>query len=175
MKGKIIIPTQNKNYNLVSCIVSFIIGIVLVTNSNSIVTIAFQLIGAIILLYGIYNLIQFFNIRKQFKTEDNNALMSGIISITIGLLIILLAGVLEIGLRYIIGLFLIINGVSKLNIALILKKENNKNFITSLIVSIILIIFGLHTIFVANAALIIIGILLILSAVFDLIKYVSKK
>lgn len=175
MKGKIIVPNQTQNYNWISILASFIIGIILVTNSNGIVTIAFQIIGAFIALFGIFRLIQFFNIKKQFKTEDNNALISGIIGITIGLLIILLAGVIEVGLRYVLGLFLILNGLNKLGFALTYKNTNKKMYITSITESIILILFGLYTIFFANAALIIIGILLILSAIIDVFSIITNK
>ena len=79
MKGKIIIPKNAKNSNLLSIIISLILGIILITNSNSIVTIAFQIIGVIISIFGIYRFITYFNIKKQFKTEDTNTLISGII------------------------------------------------------------------------------------------------
>ena len=174
MKGKIIVPNQSKNYNWISALTSFVIGIVLVTNSNQIVTFAFQIIGALIAIFGIFRLIRFFNIKKQFKTEDNNALISGIISITIGLLIILLASVIEIGLRYVIGIFLLLNGINKLGFALA-RKDNKKLYITTLLESILLILFGLYTIFFANAALIIIGVLLIASATIDLFSLVINK
>lgn len=176
MKGKIIIPNQSKNYRLVSIFISFIIGIILITNSNSIVTITFQIIGTLITLFGLYRLIQFFNLKKQFKTEDNNALVSGIIAITVGLLIVLLASAIEIGLRYILGIFLILRGINKLNFILTFKNsKHNTFFISGLIESIILIILGIYTILFANAALIIVGILLIISAIMDIISYVAQK
>lgn len=170
MKGKIIIPNNPKSKNWISIIISLILGIILITNSNRIVTITFQIIGAIISIFGIYRLITYFNIKKQFKTDDHNALMSGILSITIGLLIVTLAGILEIGLRYILGLFIIINAINKLSLSLSYKNTIKKFFYSNLIESIILLIIGLYTIFYANAALVFIGIILILSATFDFFK-----
>ena len=102
--------------------------------------------------------------------DDNNALMAGISSITIGLLIIILAGVLEIGLRYILGLILIIHAINKLNLALLAQNSNKNRFISNLITSIIFLIIGLYTIFFANAALIFIGIVLIISSLLDLLS-----
>ena len=99
MKGKIIIPNQTKNTKVIASLITLVLGIILVTNSNQIVTITFQIIGGFIILFGIYHFLKYFKIKKQFKMDDNNALMAGISSITIGLLIIILAGVLEIGLR----------------------------------------------------------------------------
>lgn len=175
MKGKIIIPKNAKNSNLLSIIISLILGIILITNSNSIVTIAFQIIGVIISIFGIYRFITYFNIKKQFKTEDTNALISGIISIAIGLLTIFLASVLEIGLRYILGFFILLSGINKLNLALTFMNTNKNFFYTNLIESLVLLLIGLYTIFFANAALVFIGFVLILSAIFDFFKYFTQK
>ncbi|MCI8466713.1 MAG: hypothetical protein HFI08_00750 [Bacilli bacterium] len=170
MKGKIIIPNQTKNTKVIASLITLVLGIILVTNSNQIVTITFQIIGGFIILFGIYHFLKYFKIKKQFKMDDNNALMAGISSITIGLLIIILAGVLEIGLRYILGLILIIHAINKLNLALLAQNSNKNRFISNLITSIIFLIIGLYTIFFANAALIFIGIVLIISSLLDLLS-----
>jgi len=175
MKGQIIKPQKEKNYNLLTSIIFLILGIVLVTNSNQIVTVAFQIIGIGIVLFGLYKTFQYLNLKKQFKTEDNEALMAGIMGITIGLLTILLASILEVGLRYILGIYLLINGINKINIALEFKMINKKLFITYLIEGIIIILLGLYTIFFANAALMIVGILLIISSILDFITNFQAK
>jgi len=170
MKGKIIIPNQTKNTKVIASLITLVLGIILVTNSNQIVTITFQIIGGFIILFGIHHFLKYFKIKKQFKMDDNNALMAGISSITIGLLIIILAGVLEIGLRYILGLILIVHAFNKLNLPLLAQNSNKNRFISNLITSIIFLIIGLYTIFFANAALIFIGIVLIISSLLDLLS-----
>ncbi len=170
MKGKIIIPNQTKNTKVIASLITLVLGIILVTNSNQIVTITFQIIGGFIILFGIHHFLKYFKIKKQFKMDDNNALMAGISSITIGLLIIILAGVLEIGLRYILGLILIVHAFNKLNLALLAQNSNKNRFISNLITSIFFLIIGLYTIFFANAALIFIGIVLIISSLLDLLS-----
>ncbi len=168
MVGKIIKPNDKKKKGIIESIILLILGIVLVTNSNQIVTVIFQIIGICFILYGIYKLYHYIMLKKQFKTEDSDTLISSIISIAIGLLIILLASVLEIGLRYIIGFYLILNGISKMIMYLHIKSPKSKIFYTNISISIVYILLGLYTIFIANAAFVIVGILLIVSSIIDL-------
>lgn len=175
MKGKIITPNkENKSKNILSILITLILGIILVTNSNKIVIITFQLIGTIILLFGIYKIIGYFKLRKQFQVEDTATLLSGILGITIGLLTIFLSSAIEISLRYLLGFFLILNGISKLTTSLTWKGKSPL-FFSLLIEGIILLIFGLYSIFFQNAALMIIGILLIVSSLIDFITYLQLK
>ena len=113
-------------------------------------------------------------LKKQFKIEKIDSLITSIISIAIGLIIILLASVLEIGLRYIIGFYLILNGFSKIMISLHIKELSSKRFYSKLFVSILYILLGLYTIFIANAALMIVGILLTFSSCIDIITFLKK-
>lgn len=166
---------QKSTKGLIESIILLILGIVLVTNSNSIVTITFQIIGALTIVIGIYRIMRYMNLKKQFKTEDTESLTSGIIIIAVGLLIILLASILEVGLRYIIGIYLIWSGINKTIIASTLKNYDQKLFTIRMITGIIYITLGLYTILIANAALIIIGILLIISSLFDIIACLKNK
>lgn len=175
MKGKIIKPEQKKKKNWISSVILLILGIVLITNSNSFITIILQIIGAIITLFGGYRLLEYFKIKKQFKMDDNMALMSGIISITVGLLTILLAGVIEIGLRYLLGFFLLLNGINKIIFSFELKETYKTLFITNLTEAVVIIILGLYTIFFQNAALMIIGIFLIISSIIDFFSLLKTK
>lgn len=175
MKTVLITPKEKQKKGLIESIILLVLGIILVTNSNSIVTMAFQIIGILIILFGIYRILGYFKLKKQFNQIDSEALISGILIITTGIIILLLASILEVGLRYIIGIYLLGNGISKLLIATHLKEISKQLFITRMITGIIYIILGLYTILIANAALVIIGILLIISSSFDIITYFQKK
>ena len=63
MKGKIIIPNQTKNTKVIASLITLVLGIILVTNSNQIVTITFQIIGGFIILFGIYHFLKYFKIK----------------------------------------------------------------------------------------------------------------
>ncbi len=175
MNTKLIKPNNKQKKGLFESIILLILGIILITNSNSIVTITFQIIGALIITFGIFHIIKYINLKKQLKIEDSNSLMNGIISISIGLIIVLLASILEVGLRYILGFYLIANGINKILIAKSFHQEQNKLFRSNLINGSIFILLGLYTILIANAALVIIGVLLIISSLYDIINYLTNK
>lgn len=171
MEGKIIKPKKAKKANLIESVILFIIGIILVSNSNQIIILGFQVIGICILLYGLHKLFRYINLKKQFKVEDTELLIKSICSITIGFLVVVLASVLETGLRFILGIYLIFTGFAK-----IMSLQNGSyTSKTTLISGILFLLLGLYTIFVANVALIIIGILLIASSMFDFINYLNSQ
>ena len=158
----------NRNKKFISPILMGIVGLIFLTNSNTIIIYACYILGAIIAGFGIYNIIKYVQIKKELKIEDSIKLNYGIVSITIGLLIIVLAGIIETFLNIIIGAWLITTGVTKLigisNLYNYDKKTANLNIIEAVIV----IAMGLYTIFFQNIVLTIVGIWMIISAAIDL-------
>ena len=158
----------NKNKKLISPILMGIVGFIFLTNSNTIIIYACYILGAIIAGFGIYNIIKYIQLKNQLKIEDSVKLNTGIISIAIGLLVILLSSVIETFLNIIIGAWLIITGVTKLigisELYSIDKKTANLNIIEAIIV----IAMGLYSIFFQNIVLTIIGIWMIIGAGIDL-------
>lgn len=158
----------NKNKKFISPILMGIVGFIFLTNSNTIIIYACYILGAIIAGFGIYNIIKYIQLKNQLKIEDSVKLNTGIISIAIGLLVILLSSVIETFLNIIIGTWLIITGVTKLigisELYSVDKKTANLNIIEAIIV----IAMGLYSIFFQNIVLTIIGIWMIIGAGIDL-------
>lgn len=158
----------NKNKKFISPVLMAIVGFIFLTNSNTIIIYACYILGAIIAGFGIYNIIKYIQLKNQLKIEDSVKLNTGIISIAIGLLIILLSSVIETFLNIIIGAWLIITGVTKLigisELYSVDKKTANLNIIEAIIV----IAMGLYSIFFQNIVLTIIGIWMIIGAGIDL-------
>ena len=158
----------NKNKKFISPVLMGIVGFIFLTNSNAIIIYACYILGAIIAGFGIYNVIKYIQLKNQLKIEDSVKLNTGIISIAIGLLVILLSSVIETFLNIIIGAWLIITGVTKLigisELYSVDKKTANLNIIEAIIV----IAMGLYSIFFQNIVLTIIGIWMIIGAGIDL-------
>lgn len=158
----------NKNKKFISPVLMGIVGFIFLTNSNTIIIYACYILGAIIAGFGIYNIIKYIQLKNQLKIEDSVKLNTGIISIAIGLLVILLSSVIETFLNIIIGAWLIITGVTKLigisELYSVDKKTANLNIIEAIIV----IAMGLYSIFFQNIVLTIIGMWMIIGAGIDL-------
>ena len=95
-------------------------------------------------------------------------------SLVFGLLIIVLSQVLINAINVVTGMWLIFIGISKLNVALSICSIKEKDFIVSLISSILIIGLGLYTIMSQNVVLTIIGILLIIYSAIDIINYIVR-
>ena len=109
--------------------------------------------------------------RNQFHTDDSGLMMSGVLSITIGLLTVILASFLTNAISIITGIWLIFSGISKLSTLNIYKNSNSKYYVAQLIIAVLFVLFGLYSIFADNAVLMILGILLIIYSIGDMINY----
>ena len=155
---------EEKNYKLLGSIILLIVGIILLTNSNQAVICVCYCIGALIGIFGIYHFIQYYKMKKEFNVENNFNLISGVVSIFIGIILIILASAIEAFLRFIIGIILIINGIKKIKDSI-----DFQSYIT-LTIGIVEVAIGLYTILAENIIIAIVGFLLIVSSMIDIIK-----
>ena len=173
------VTVVDKNYkgqdsSLVYSIILLVLGIFLTLNANGVLNIVFDILGALVMIYGVYKLVMAFKLKKDFKTVNNSLMSSSIMSLIFGLLIIVLSQVLINAINVVTGIWLIFTGISKLNVALSIGSIKEKDFIVSLISSILIIGLGLYTIMSQNVVLTIIGILLIIYSVIDIINYIVR-
>ncbi len=160
---------EEEKLKILGPILMLVLGIILLTNSSQAVIVVFYCIGAVFILVGVYNLIKYYQMKKDLNIEDNNKLVLGSTAIFIGILVLLLSGAIETFLRFIVGIILIYNGLKNTIVSL-----NFKNYFT-MIIGIVLIGMGLYTIFAENIIFQIIGVLLIISSVVDFIGLLSTK
>lgn len=163
------IDDNKKNYELISIIAMFIIGLILLTNSSKAVIIVCYCIGALITTFGAYNLFKYYRLKKELNIESNGILVLGVTTIFLGIITIILASAIETFLRFIIGITLIVSGIKKIKSSIDIR---NYLYLTT---GIILVAIGLYTILAENIIFAIVGLLLIISSVLDLIKYFTKK
>ena len=98
---------------------------------------------------------------KQLAQYKKINLSVAIVSIIAGLLLIILAESIELGIRYIVGFFLIFLGITR-----VLNQISYGNYMNFTFLSnIILIILGIFSIFVSNIILVIAGWILIANAI----------
>ena len=173
------VTVVDKNYkgqdsSLVYSIILLILGIFLTLNANGVLNIVFDILGSLVMIYVVYNLVMSLKLKKYFKAINNSLMSSSIMSLIFGLLIIILSQVLINAINVVTGIWLIFTGISKLNVALSIGSIKEKDFIVSLISSILIIGLGLYTIMSQNVVLTIIGILLIIYSVIDIINYIVR-
>lgn len=168
MKAEIIRPMKEKkeSKNLLNPIIYLVLGLLLMFRSNQVVELLFYVLGIIVIIYGIKSFVLYYQ-NKEIVQYKNINLTIAVVSIIIGVLLIVLSGVLETSIRYVLGFFFIFMGVSRLLTSI--SFNNYKNFST--VSNIILIALGIYSIFFSNAVLVIIGVILVINAIILFIDY----
>lgn len=154
-------------YSLITSILSILVGLVLIflpTVSNKVVGI---IVGVIILIFGINAVYKYFH-RDGAKIYSLNIIFGVLYSI-LGVIIILYPYSVMEFVTVCLGLFIIINGATKINYGIWLKKGNEDSWLVTLVTGIFLVVLGIMVVFnpfssftltqLAGAFLIIIGVL----------------
>ena len=100
-------------------------------------------LGILVTLYGIFKFIRYYQIKNQFHIDDSRVMMSGVSSIVIGILTILLASFLTNAIQIITGIWLIFSGLTKLGNASLYKTNHPKLYISELIIAVLFILLGM--------------------------------
>ena len=168
MKAEVIKPKKEMKEarSLLNPIIYLVLGILLIFKSNEVVELLFYVLGIIVIIYGIKSFVLYYQ-NKDVVQYKNINLTIAIASVIIGVLLIILSGVLEASIRYVLGFFFIFMGISRLLTSI--SFNNYKNFST--IINIVLIALGVYIIFFSNAVLVIIGVILVINSIILFIDY----
>ena len=162
---------KGKKRSLIYSIILLILGIFLTFNSGGVLNTIFNILGILVVLFGIYRFVTYYHLKSQLKIDDSSILMSAVMSILFGVLIILLSNILTNTIQIITGIWLLFLGISRLS-ETDLSNLKNKNNLVSVIGAILIILLGLYTIFSENVVFVILGIILIIYSVLDIINYI---
>lgn len=154
-------------YSLLTALLTIIMGIVLLLLPNATNKVVGIIVGIIFLIEGINSVYKYFH-REGAKLYNLN-LIFGVLYALLGVVIILYPFTVVEFVTVCLGIYMIINGASKVNYALWLKKGNEESWLITLATGILIAIVGILVIFnpfasltltkLAGAFLIITGIL----------------
>ena len=149
------------------------LGLFLVIKPDTTITAISYIIGGIIMVTGITFLIKYFSNREQYVLFSGD-LIFGVLSIVIGLVLILNPTALAKVIPFIIGVWILISSVTKIEYSMQLKSIDNRAWVYTMIIAIITFIWGLLLIFDpfggAMAITQIIGIFILVYAILDFIE-----
>lgn len=161
------------NVSIVTSVIILVLGIFLFIQPDTIIRMISIILGGIICIPGITSLINY------FKTKYQSSLISGVVTIIIGLILIINTELVASILPFMLGIYFIINGINRMQYALELKKQNYPNYTASLVFSILIIICG--GLFIINpfkgalAITKVIGIFMIIYSLLDLTNSILLK
>ena len=159
--------------SIISSIALIAFGLLLILQSEvTIITISY-IIGGLLIALGVIAGISFF---KNIKDRNKNDLdiVYGIVCLILGVIVIKNPEAIASIIPFVLGLVIIINSATKLQYSFELYKEKNSLWLSTLVLSIIMIVCGIVLIFnpFKGAVLLtrIVGIFILIYSVLDLIS-----
>ncbi len=124
--------------DIVISIIFILFGIVLIANPEIIISSVAIILGIIAILIGVFRLYEY------FKSDRTNRylLATGIIAIIAGIIIMNCADTILSFFRILIAIWIICSGIMNLQTAIIWKEYQSKLWIMSIVLSILIVIFG---------------------------------
>lgn len=166
------------NISIISSLLLFLFGLVLAVNAEGFIKSITVVIGVVLLLIGVFPVIDYFRYRKE-GLGASVGLISGIFSIVCGLMLLINEDLLMILIPVFIGVWMIINGINKIQVSFEIKDLGEKSWIITFIYSILIIVLGgyfiVNPISGATTVTSFIGIILCIYAVLDIIDCIIIK
>lgn len=166
------------NISIISSLLLFLFGLVLAVNAEGFIKSITVAIGVVLLLIGVFPVIDYFRYRKD-GLGASVGLISGIFSIVCGLMLLINEDLLMILIPVFIGVWMIINGINKIQVSFEIKDLGEKSWVITFIYSILIIVLGgyfiVNPISGATTVTSFIGIILCIYAVLDIIDCVIIK
>lgn len=156
--------------NLLNSVLLLVLGIILLTKSEAVINVISWIFGGILVLFGLTKVISYFKYRKSADEYFMDAdLLLGLLLISLGCVLIFIPGIVDISIRVICGGWILIAGLNRLLLGITIKPFDKKGSKLYIITSLLMILVG---ILVLTNLFNIIGIYIIIYAVFDIINYI---
>lgn len=166
------------NISIISSVLLFLFGLILAVNAEGFIKSITVAIGVILLLIGVFPVIDYFRYRKD-GLGASIGLISGIFSIVCGLMLLINEDLLMILIPVFIGVWMIINGINKIQVSFEIKDLGEKSWVITFIYSVLIMVLGgyfiVNPISGATTVTSFIGIILCIYAVLDIIDCVIIK
>jgi len=157
--------------SMISSVILIIVGLFLVIRPESTLSLISYVLGGILVIIGTTSLVNYYKDKNSISTFE---LTYGILSLIAGLVIILNPKALVSLIPFVLGVWILISSLMKLKYVWDLNDTKNKSWITSLIITILMLILGIILVFNpfsgAVAITRMIGIFVIIYAVLDMVQ-----
>ena len=169
MEGKI---KRSFNTSLAISILFVIIGLFLFIKPDATISIISYIVGGFLLLVGLVNIYKYFTSENKLNVFSFN-LAYGVLLIIGGIFLIIDTTIFAKVFNVILGIWIIINSVTKFQYGIILKRADSKDWTYTFLVSILMFLWGITLLInpFKSALTItqIIGVFIIIYAVLDII------
>ena len=155
--------------NILVSIIFGLFGVILCVFHEGAVKVISCLIGLLFLIIGVARIVNYIKGRGQGEYY-NFDLLCGLLATIVGLTSIVYTDAIGAILRIIVAAWIIYSGIIKINLSFKIKNFNSSIWKISLILSIIIILFGIYILLNSGAIITLIGSLMIAYAIIDIIQ-----
>ena len=127
--------------SIIFSVILFMIGLFLLVKPETTLFAISYFVGIILIIWGIVPVISFFT-NKENHSYLEFSFIIGIFALIFGIIVIINPSIIGSIIPLLVGIWMLINGITKLQYAMMLKKYNT-NSISALIISIIILLCGL--------------------------------
>ena len=127
--------------SILSSVILFLVGIFLLINPETTLYAISYIVGSILIILGIIPSVKYFSYKEK-QTYLSFSFISGIFSLIFGIIVIVNPSIIGSIIPLIVGIWMFINGLSKLQYVILAKREN-KNNIVSLIIACAILLCGI--------------------------------
>lgn len=165
------IKSYSSQSSLISSIIFFILGAILFTSADKVISFISIAIGILLAVIGIINLtIYIHNVKKEIPTSKSHITVA-VITLILAFIFIFFSNIVEQFIRFIVGAWILLTGITRFINVLSINTKNRK-FIPLLVVSILLMAVGVYTIVIGNIVLAYIGLIMMIYAAIEIAGYI---
>ena len=156
--------------SLLSSIVFLLLGIILVNHPDDTIRVVSYVLGGLFIVFGMARMISYFKSPKEgFEYYDFNLTIASL-CIVLGLVILVFGNAIATIIGFIIGIWVVLSAINKINASFRLKDQKIKYWYLPLTIAVLILIAGFYIVFSPNLIPMTLGAILIVYSVMDIIQ-----
>lgn len=159
--------------NLIYALLFLVFGVILLTSTDDLISMASKAIGIILIIIGIVKCIVYIYMKGKIGNYKLSELIVGLLIIGCGAILLLYSGALSFVIRTVAGLWVLFVGVNRIILAISIKAIDNTGFKVYLITSILMVLIGVCLI--SGLFDKIIGLFIITYSITEIVNYIYFK
>lgn len=160
---------KNTLISIVSSLVFFLLGMILVLKPDIVIAVITYVLGGIFILVGLIKIAIYFVNRKEMEIYSYEMIF-GICMIAIGIFTITCSATIEALFRIVIGIWIMYSGIIRFVASIRLKNVDVKIWPILLIIAIIMILSGIYVFITKGSLIISLGAIMMIYATMDLVE-----
>jgi len=156
--------------SLLSSLVFLLLGVILVNHPDDTIRVVSYVLGGLFIVFGLARMFSYFKSPKEgFEYYDFNLTIGSLCTI-IGLVILVFGNAIATIIGFIIGIWIVLNAINRINASFRLKDQKIKYWYLPLTIAILILIAGFYIVFSPNLIPMTLGVIVIVYSIMDIVQ-----